>query len=166
VVPFRGPTTPRQYCGIVWSSDVVHDCTRYAYGSAVIAFVRRHRCGAIRRVLATVYVGGFSVNISSVVTSFAGTANNPYGAEYTFGQLASSRRAGGIADLLRAGHRIPGPNGRPPADAYYRVYPFNTGADIIDSWYRTPPTYRGGANSLKSIDQDLSFGRLTSLPVS
>lgn len=159
-VPFRGTSTPTHYCGIVWNSDVVHDCGRYAYGAAVVAFVHRHRCGAIRRVLATVYVGGVAVNVSSVVTSFAGTATNPYGAEYTFGQLARSRRAGGIADLLRAGHRIPGPHGRPPANAHYGVYPFNTQVDILDSWYRTPPAHPR-LWSLKRFDQDLSFSRLT-----
>lgn len=161
IVPFRGTETPRNYCAVVWSSDVVHDCERLAYGSAVVAFVRRHRCGTVRRVLATVYVGGFSVNVSSVVTSFAGTPRNPYGAEYTFGRLASSRRAGGLADLLRDGHRIPGPHGRPPANAHYGVYPFNTEADILYSWYRKPPALPGAANSLKVIDQDLSFSRLT-----
>jgi hypothetical protein len=161
VLPFFGTETRREYCGVVWGSDVVHNCTRLAYGAAVVAFVRRHRCGTVRRVLATVYVGGFSVNVSSVVTSFAGTAHNPYGAEYAFGQLASSRRAGGIADLLREGHRIPGPHGHPPADAYYTPVPFNTQVDILYSWYRTPPNQPGGANSLKHIDQDLSFGALT-----
>jgi hypothetical protein len=159
-VPFRGTTTPTHYCGIVWNSDVVHDCARYAYGAAVVAFVRRHRCGPIRRVLATVYVGGVAVNISSVVTSFAGTATNPYGAELAFGQLVRSRRTGGITDLLRAGHRIPGPGGRPDAGAYYGVYPFNTQVDILDSWYRIPSAHPR-LWSLKRLDQDLSFSRLT-----
>jgi hypothetical protein len=170
VVPFRGTTSPRKYCGVVWSDDILRNCGRRAYGAAVVAFVRRHRCGRVRRVLATVYVGGFSVNVSSVVTSFTGTAHNPYGAANKFAQLAGSRRAGGIADLLRAGHRIPGPHGRPPANAHYEVIPFdvpyNTQVDILDSWYRKGPAYRGGANSLEVIENDLSFGRLTSLPVS
>lgn len=160
VVPFRGSVTPTHYCGLVWNSDIVHGCRHLAYGPKVIAFVRRHPCGTVRRVLATVYVAGFSVNVSSVVTSFAGTPRNPFGAEYTFGQLASSRRTGGIADLLRAGHRIPGPRGRPPANAQYAVYPFNTQADVLYSWYRTPPA-SSGTWSLKRIDQDLSFTRLT-----
>lgn len=157
-VPFRGSVTPTHYCAVVWSSDVVHGCRRLAYGAQVIAFVRRHPCRAVHRVLATVYVGSFSVNVSSVVTSFAGTPQNPYGAEYRFGQLASSRRAGGIADLLRDGHRIPGPRGRPPANAHYGVYPFNTGADILYTWYRNPPA---SPVSWKTLDQDLSFSRLT-----
>jgi hypothetical protein len=158
VVPFRGTQTTTHYCAIVWSADVVHDCRRLAYGTAVIAFVRRHPCGPVRRVLATVYVGGFSVNVSSVVTSFAGTQHNPYGAEYTFGRLASSRRSGGIADLLRNGHRIPGPHGTPPADAHYELVPFNTQVDILYTWYRTPPASHV---SWKLLDQDLSFSRLT-----
>ena len=165
VVPFRGAETATHYCGVVWSADLVHDCRRVAYGAAVVTFVRRHRCGTVRRVLATVYVRGFSVNVSSVATSFRGMPHNPFGAEYTFGQLASSRRAGGLVDLLRAGHRIPGPHGRSPANARYEVVPLNTNADIIYSWYRKPPAYRGGPNSLKFLDQDLSLGELTGWPV-
>ena len=165
-VPFRGTATPTQYCGVVWSADTVHDCSRLAYGAAVIAFVRRHRCSVVRRVLATVYVGGLSVNVSSVAASFAGTSHNPFGAAYTFSQLAGSRRAGGLADLLRAGHRIPGWLGRPPASAHYQVVLFNNQIDIFYSWYRKPPAVPRSAKSLKFIDQDLSLGRLTSWPVS
>lgn len=161
VVSFRGGRTNTPYCGIVWFSDVVHDCMKHAYGHAVIAFLSRHHCGTAQRTLATVYHANFAVNLSSVATSFQGTARNPLGAEFRFTQLASSRNEGGIADLLRDGHRIPGPTGKPPRTAIYGVYPLNTNVDVIYGWYRQKPSAGYGSSSLKLIEQDVAFSPAT-----
>lgn len=156
VVRFRGARSDSPYCGIVWTSDVIHDCAKHAYGAKVIAFLARHHCGTARRTLATVFHTHFAVNLSSVVTRFPGTVRNPLGAQFRFTQLASARGAGGIDDLLRDGHQIPGPIGKPPKTAVYGVYPLNTNVDILYGWYHQKPTaaYR---TSLKLIEQDVAF---------
>lgn len=156
MITFRGARSDSPYCAIVWTSDVIHDCVKYAYGPKMIAFLTRHHCGTARRTLATVFHAHFAVNLSSVATAFAGTAHNPLGAEFRFTQLARARGAGGIRDLLREGHRIPGPSGRPPKTAAYGVYSLNTNIDILYGWYRQKPG-AGYGGPLKLIEQDVAF---------
>lgn len=157
VVTFRGTQSDTPYCGVVWTSDVIHDCTKHAYGPKVVAFLRRHDCGTATRTLATILHAHFgAVNVSSIATAFAGTARNALGAEFEFTQLAKSRSRGGIKDLLRDGDRVPGPNGSPSNHAVYGVYPLNTNVDILYGWYRERPRIEYGT-SLKLIEQDVAF---------
>jgi len=159
VVSFRGTHSQSPYCAVVWSSDVIHNCAKHAYGRKMIAFLRKHHCRSATRTLATVFHAHFAVNVSSVATAFPGTAHNQFGAEFKFTQLAKTRSAGGIDDLLRDGHRIPGPAGTPPKHAVYGVYPLNTMVDVLYAWYagyRSGPT-PGLPPSLKTIEQDIAF---------
>jgi hypothetical protein len=161
-VVFYGTESQREYCGVIWRSEVASNCARYAYGARVIAFVRKHHCGKVHRELATIYVGDFVVNLSSVITNFNGaSADGPYGNEYRFTQLAKSRKDGGIADLLRSGRVIPGPHGRAPAGAYYALFSLVYRVDLLDAWYVKRPAHIGFKNSLRELEQDVSFSRLT-----
>jgi len=117
---------------------------------------------AVRRVLATVYVGHFSVELSSVTARFGGAEPSANTAALEFSQLAASRRSGGIADLVRAGHAIPGARGRPPANAYYDVTYLVDHIDAIYAWYGTRPASTHGWKSLAQLEHDFSFSRLVS----
>lgn len=139
MVSFRGTHSQTPYCAVVWMSDVIHDCAKHAYGRKMTAFLGKHHCRPARRTLATVFHAHFAVNVSSVATAFPGTAHNQLGAEFKFTQLAETRSAGGIDDLLRDGHRIPGSAGTPPKDAVYGVYPLDTSVDVLYAWYRARP---------------------------
>jgi hypothetical protein len=159
---FRGSDTPRRYCAVVWHSDVRPDCAALAYGPSVIRFLRRHRCGTVRRVVATVYAPGFVVDVSSVATKISGPSPiGEYGSELRFTQLAGSRSAGGIADLLRDGHKIPGPHGRPPAGAYFSLNSLDDQVDMIYAWYVKRPMNARSWNSLKQFEADIAFTVLT-----
>jgi hypothetical protein len=160
--PFFGGESQREFCGVIWYTDVVQSCSRAAYGAKVIAFVRQHKCGPVRRVLATVYAPTFSVNFSSVIVKFAksGTPSNPFGTIFNFSQLAKPRSAAGITDLLQAGDKIPGQRGK-PANAYYGNDMFDRSVDLFYDWYVTKPASTQSENSLRLLGQDFAFTQLT-----
>jgi hypothetical protein len=162
-VVFFGGETNREFCGIVWANDRVSSCGTDAYGAKVIAFVKKHKCGPVRRVLATVYSSTFSVDFSSVIVKFAkpGTPNNPSGTLFNFTQLAKPRSAAGIADLLRAGQMIPGPHGHPPASAYYGNDMLTSSVDLFYDWYVKRPKSTHFENSLRLLGADFAFTQLT-----
>lgn len=156
---FQGTTTGRRYCGLLWTSDVVHDCAKHAHGAKMIAFLQKHKCGPTGRALATVFVRHDAINVTSVETSFAGSARNPFGAQLEFTNLVKSSRGGGIDDLLRDGHRIPGPHGRPPAHAVLGVFAIGANINVIDAWYRDKPTPKNDYN-LRLVEADLKLSQL------
>jgi hypothetical protein len=162
VLQVYGAESGRLYCAVIWKSDVVKDCARIAYGAKVISFVRTHTCRPVHRVVATLYVRNFVVNLSSVSTRVPGaTSKIQFGNAFKFSQLARSRETGGLKDLLRDGTVIPGPHGRPPADAEYHVDLFNDGIDLFYAWYVKRPPNQGSWNSLRLIGTDLGFTELT-----
>jgi hypothetical protein len=75
--------------------------------------------------------------------------------------LAGSRRRGGISDLLRDGHKIPGSRGHPPSNAQYDTTDLVSRVDALYAWYRTRPASTKGWKSLARLENDLSFSRLT-----
>jgi hypothetical protein len=162
-VVFFGGESQREFCGVVWRSDVVKSCSRDAYGAKVIAFVKKHKCGPVHRELATVYAPTFTVDFSSVIVKFAkpGTTGNPMGTLFNFTQLAKPRSAAGIADLLRAGDKIPGPHGNPPAGAYYGNDMFTSSVDLFYDWYVKRPKSTHFENSLRLLGPDFAFTQLT-----
>jgi hypothetical protein len=159
---FFGGQTQREFCGVVWSSDRQPNCTKLAYGAKVIAFVRTDKCGPVRRTLATVYSPTFSVNFSSVIVRFAspGTPNNPLGKLFHFTQITKPRSAAGIADLLRAGNKIPGPHGK-PVHAYYGNDMLTRSVDLFYDWYGKRPKSTRFENSLRLLGPDFTFTQLT-----
>jgi hypothetical protein len=159
-VVFRGAKTHRHYCSVIWKSDVIHNCAQHAYGTTMIAFLKQHPCGSARRVLATVYLRHGPVDISSIATSFAGTANNPFGAELDFTNLEKARRTRGLKDLLREGDRMPGPHAYGPAHAMFGVYALNVNINIIRAWYPDRPTATHD-QQLALLERDLAFSTLT-----
>lgn len=76
---FRGNSSSDQYCGLQWSSDVIRDCPTHAHGAKMIAFLKTHKCNTTGRTLATIFVRGDAINVSSIATSITGTAQNPLG---------------------------------------------------------------------------------------
>lgn len=158
-VVFQGTTTGKRYCGLLWTSDVIHNCSKHAHGAQMIAFLKKHKCGPTGRALATVFVRHDAINVSSIETSISGTARNPFGAQLQFTNLVKSPSGGNINDLMREGHRIPGPNGRMSAHAVLGVFAIGENINIIDAWYRDKPTPKNDYN-LRLVEADLKLSRL------
>lgn len=158
-VVFQGTTTGKRYCGLVWTSDEIHDCAKHAHGARMIAFLKKHTCGPTGRVLATVFARHDAINVSSIETSFSGTPRNPFGAQLQFTNLVKSPSGGNIDDLLREGHRMPGPHGRMSAHAVLGVFTIGQNINVIDTWYRNKPTPNNDYN-LRLVEADLKLSRL------
>jgi hypothetical protein len=99
------------------------------------------------------------VNVSSVETSFAGSAGNPLGGAAQFVNLVTSPDGGGIDDLSREGRHIPGARGRVPAHLAPAVLLAGTDIDVVYAWYRNQPTPENDY-VLQLVDNDVKFSQL------
>lgn len=159
-ITFRGTTTQREYRATVWASDTIRNCAAHAYGSRMIAFLRKHPCGPTHRVLATVYAGGTPVDVSVISTSFAGHGPDVYQPTEQFVNLENASGTGSINDLLREGAGMPGASGQVPFREAFEVYSQDTGVTIFDAWYERGPT-RDQDPRLVHLEQDWFLSRLT-----
>ncbi len=160
-IVFTGTVSQRRYHAVVWASDTIRNCAAHAYGAPMIAFLQRHPCGPTHRVLATVYVDGRAVDVSSIATSFAGHGTHVYVPTEQFVRLEEANGTGSINDLLREGASMPGVSGQIPSHEAFQVLSKDTGADVFDAWYQTGPI-RDQDPYLLSLEQDLFLSRLTS----
>lgn len=160
-IVFTGTVSQRRYQAVIWASDTIRNCAAHAYGAPMIAFLQSHPCGPTHRVLATVYVNGRDVDVSSIATSFAGRGARVYVPTEQFVRLEEANGTGSINDLLREGASMPGGTGQIPAHEAFQVLSQDTGADVLDAWYQTGPT-RDQDPFLLSLEQDLFLSRLTS----
>lgn len=140
---------------------MIRTCATHAHGAKMIAFLKAHRCDTTRRALATIFVRGDAINVTSIATSIAGSSQNPLGADAQFINLATSPGTGGINDLLQEGHHIPGPRGHMPPHPVFGVFSAGSGVNIIYAWYRDRPTPPDDPK-LQHAEGDVKFSTLLS----
>ena len=124
----------------VWFEVTDTTCADHAYGAPMIAFLTKHKCFGLKRILATTVVNGQDVGFNVAQLGFPGTPADPYGETVAFGQLVNKDGTGNITDLLRDGYRLPsGPTSVPSPDAFKTVGQ-DQGIEVYDMWYLSGPT--------------------------
>jgi hypothetical protein len=127
----------------VWADVKDSTCSDHAWGAPMISFLTRHPCQGLERYLGTTTVGGRPVGFAEAVTSFRGTAGDPYAYATKFSDLERADGTGSISDLLREGYRLPsGPTKVPAAEAF-NVIGQDNGVTVWDAWYLDGPTPDG-----------------------
>ncbi|WP_375486715.1 hypothetical protein [uncultured Jatrophihabitans sp.] len=155
-----GASSHRSYAVTVWDHDTIANCATHAYGATMIKFLEAHPCRGAHRVLGTVLLGGRTVAVSAITTSFRGTGADPYGATTRFIKLEQADGTGSVNDLLREGGSLPGTDEIPPTEAFV-VLSQDTGVTVFDAWYvgaqtpdQDPP--------LVTLERNLYLTRFTS----
>jgi hypothetical protein len=94
-------------------------------------------------------VDGNPVGFAESVTSFAGTASDPYVYSREFTRLENADGTGSISDLLREGYRLPAGPASVPASEAFHVLGQDNGVTVWDAWYLADTT---PANDPKLIE--------------
>ncbi len=124
----------------IWADVSNKTCFDHAYGQPMITFLTEHPCRGLERLLGTTSVNNRPVGFAESVTSFAGTAKDPYVNSGKFRQLEETDGTGSINDLLREGYRLPsGPTSVPSSEAF-NVVGQDNGVTVWDVWYLDGPT--------------------------
>jgi hypothetical protein len=136
----------------IWAQVSNRSCAGHAYGKPVIAFLTKHPCQRLRRILATTTVNGRPAAIAESVTSFGSSGGDPYQITGDFTQLVQRDGTGSINDLLREGHRLPQGPSSIPAKEVFKVLSQDNVVTIWDVWYLDGPTDPNDAGLLKMIN--------------
>jgi len=136
----------------IWAQVNNRSCAGHAYGKAVIAFLKKHPCGRLRRILGTTTVDGRPVAIAESATSFSSSGGDPYQITGDFTLLEQRDGTGSINDLLREGHRIPQGPSSIPAKEVFKVLSQDNVVTIWDAWYLDGPTASNDPALLKMIN--------------
>jgi predicted small secreted protein len=119
----------------IWADVKDGSCFDHAYGQPMITFLTQHPCRGLERFLGTTTVHGRPVGFAESVTSFSGTATDPYKTSGDFRRLVEKDGTGSISDLLREGYRLPsGPDAVPSPDAFNCLGQDND-VTVWDAWY-------------------------------
>jgi hypothetical protein len=157
-ITIRGTTTGTTYRALIWDTDTITDCATHAYGTAMLDFLRRHPCDGARRVLATLTLGGRTVDVSLISTGFAPAGSDLYRNTATFVKLERADGTGSINDLLSEGGYLPGAT-RIPSDEAFDVLAQDNGVTVFDAWYATGTTTDQDKSLLK-LEEDLYLSAL------
>lgn len=136
----------------IWAQVNNPSCAGHAYGKAVIAFLKKHPCQRLRRILASTTVDGRPVAIAESATSFGASGGDPYQITGEFTQLEQRDGTGSINDLMREGHRIPGGPSSIPRQEVFKVLSQDNVATIWDVWYLDGPTDPDDLALMKLVD--------------
>jgi hypothetical protein len=138
----------------IWATATNGTCTGHAYGKPVIAFLKKHPCQRLRRILGTTTVNGRPVAIAESATSFGPSGNDPYKITGQFVQLLERDGTGSLNDLLREGRRIPQTPGSIPAKEVFKVLSQDNVVTVWDVWYLDGAT-SGDDPALVKMIEDL-----------
>jgi hypothetical protein len=130
----------RTYEVKIWADRRDDTCFDHAYGQPMITFLTQHPCRGLERYLGTTEVDGRPVAFAESLTSFAGTAKDPYRWSARFRQLEEADDTGSINDLLREGYRLPGGTKAVPSAETFTLLGQDNGVTVWDVWYETGPT--------------------------
>lgn len=136
----------------IWAQVNNKSCAGHAYGKALIAFLKKHPCQRLRRLLGSTTVNGRPVAIAESATSFGSSGGDPYQITGEFTQLEQRDGTGSINDLLREGHRIPQGPSSIPAKEVFKVLSQDNVATIWDAWYLDGPTDANDPGIVKMIN--------------
>lgn len=131
------------YSVTVWAQRKDDTCADHAYGAPMVAFLEKHPCGGLTRLLATTAVDGRAVGFAQSSLGFESPGQDAeagYRAASDFIRLVSADGTGNIADLLREGARLPaGPTAIPSPDAFSALGQ-DAGVVVLEAWYLDGPT--------------------------
>ena len=119
----------------MWAQKQTTACAAHAYGTPIIAFLRKHPCDGLRSLLATTRVGGRAVGFAQRTIGFRGAEGHSYRAAGEFRALVSRSGTGNLDDLLREGYRLPaGPAHVPFPNAFAALGQDNS-VTVVEAWY-------------------------------
>jgi hypothetical protein len=152
-ITFRGTTTGTTYRALIWDTDTITDCATHAYGTAMLHFLRQHPCDGARRVLATLALGGRTVDVSLISTGFAPAGSDLYRSTAKFVKLELADGTGSVNDLLSEGGYLPGAT-KIPSDEAFDVLAQDNGVTVFDAWYASGTT-KDQDKALLKLEEDL-----------
>jgi hypothetical protein len=138
----------------VWADVRDSTCFDHAYGKPMITFLTEHPCRGLERLLGTTTVGNRPVGFAESITSFPGTATDPYAYSSRFSKLERADGTGSINDLLREGYRLPSGPAAVPASEAFNVLGQDNGVTVWDVWYLDGVTPNGDQMLIK-MTQDV-----------
>ncbi len=139
----------------VWSQVTSPSCAGHAHGAAVVAFLRKHPCTALTRLLGTTIIDKKAVGLAQSNVTFAGTTNTATTAATDFTLLIGKKGAGNITDLFRDGRRLPSGPAAIPASSATNVRNDERTATVVAAWYLKGGTPRDDP-SLSELSEALS----------
>lgn len=134
--PVPGPTTVagddgNAYAMRIYAADSLDDCAAHSYGTSARRFLQENPCQAAHRLIAITRLGSRRLALSIITVDFAG---DPYTAA-RFVDLERAPGTGGMNDLLREGHRMPGVASHIPSTEAFSVRRSGSTVAVLDAWW-------------------------------